>query len=245
MLAAVGLQPGRLNYYIGFSLLVKAFPVLFQKFSPDFRHSRLRPRKGAVPPLPFSLSGCMMVPGNNILSHHFSLRKCLHMPDQPHLDALLSQVIRQARAAGIPVSSRIAPQVRVNGRAKTRLGCCRTSSRGHVIEISAALCGGTDSAIRQVLAHEVLHTCPGCSNHGAQWKLWAERMNQAYGYRIQRTDSPQALGIQDNRPVRYLILCSRCGAQIPRMKRSPLVEHPERYRCKCGGSLQVLTRPPE
>ena len=134
------------------------------------------------------------------------------MPDQPHLDALLSQVIRQARAAGIPVSSRIAPQVRVNGRAKTRLGCCRTSSRGHVIEISAALCGGTDSAIRQVLAHEVLHTCPGCSNHGAQWKLWAERMNQAYGYRIQRTDSPQALGIQDNRPVRYLILCSRCGA---------------------------------
>ena len=91
----------------------------------------------------------------------------------------------------------------------------------------------------QVLAHEVLHTCYGCSNHGARWKGYAQRMNAAYGFHISRTDNHQALGLPDDRPVRYWVVCTRCGHKIPRMKRSPLVDHPERYRCKCGGALRV------
>ena len=35
------------------------------------------------------------------------------------------------------------------------------------------------------------------------------------------------------------VVCARCGRRIPRMKRSPLVDHPERYRCACGGTLAV------
>ena len=94
-------------------------------------------------------------------------------------------------------------------------------------------------------AHEVLHTCPGCANHGPAWKGWAAQMNRAYGYCIQTTDTHQALGLVDQRPVRYLVVCSRCGQRLSRMKRSPLVDHPERYRCPCGGVLEVLPVPPE
>ncbi|HIT31234.1 MAG TPA: SprT-like domain-containing protein [Candidatus Enterenecus stercoripullorum] len=159
---------------------------------------------------------------------------------QQRLDALLSQVIAQAKALGIPVSPHISPRVRVNRRAKTRFGCCRTTWSGHTIEVAAALCGAQENAVRQVLAHEVLHTCPGCANHGPQWRCWAKQMNEAYGYHIQRTDSYQALGLSDPRPVRYLVVCQSCGHQIPRMKRSPLVDNPERYRCRCGGRLQVF-----
>ena len=167
------------------------------------------------------------------------------MADQPQLDQLLAQVIAQAKAAGIPVAPRISPSVRVNRRAKTRLGCCRTTGEGHTIEVSAVLLDAGGDAVRQVLAHEVLHTCPGCANHGPRWRHWAERMNRAYGYRIRRTDSYQALGLPDPRPVRYLVVCTRCGRELPRMKRSPLVNHPERYRCRCGGTLQVLPQSPE
>lgn len=156
---------------------------------------------------------------------------------QQHLDALLAQAIGQAAAVGAPVSSRICPQVRVNRRAKTRFGCCRASGGGYVIEVAAALCAARDQAILQVLAHEVLHTCPGCANHGPAWKGWAAQMNRAYGYCIQTTDTHQALGLVDQRPVRYPVVCSRCGQRLPRMKRSPLVDHPERYRCRCGGRL--------
>ncbi len=160
---------------------------------------------------------------------------------QAELDGLLAVVLDQARQAGVPVSSRICPTVILNRRARTRFGCCRRRDGVYCIEIAAARPAAGEEAVRQVLAHEVLHTCPGCADHGPQGRRWAARMNAAWGYRIQRTDSHQALGLPDDRPVRYLVVCRRCGKELPRMKRSPLVDHPERYRCACGGALRVET----
>ena len=157
---------------------------------------------------------------------------------QEEIDRLLARVIAQARAVNIPVSDRICPQVRLNRRARTRFGCCIRQNGGYIIELSARLAReGSEDAILQVLAHEALHTCYGCSNHGARWKGYARRMNAAYGYDISRTDKFEDLGLEDDRPVRYRVVCTQCGRRIPRMKRSPLVDHPERYRCQCGGTL--------
>lgn len=156
------------------------------------------------------------------------------------LDALLMQVIEQARSLSIPVSSAIAPHVEVNTRARTRFGCCRSRGGRHTIEVAAALLEAEEAAVCQVLAHEVLHTCPGCANHGSRWQRWAGIMSRQFGYHIQRTDSHEALGLEDTRPVRYVVACRQCGTRIPRMKRSPLVDHPERYRCRCGGALYIL-----
>ena len=159
---------------------------------------------------------------------------------QGETDKLLARVIAQARAVKIPVSDRICPQVRLNRRARTRFGCCIRKDGAYTIELSARLAEtGSEDAVLQVLAHEALHTCYGCSNHGARWKGYARRMNAAYGYHISRTDRFEDLGMEDDRPVRYWVVCTRCGRQIPRMKRSPLVDHPERYRCQCGGTPRV------
>lgn len=166
--------------------------------------------------------------------------------ERTRLDELLFQVLEQARAAAVPVSGRIDPHVAVNTRARTRFGCCRTVNGAHRIEVSAVLLEAEEAAVCRVLAHEVLHTCPGCANHGPQWRRWAQVMSRRYGYDIHRTDSHDELGVPDTRPVRYLVVCERCGARMPRMKRSPLVEHPDRYRCRCGGRLSVtpLTQRP-
>lgn len=159
---------------------------------------------------------------------------------QGEIDKLLALAVAQARAVKIPVSDRICPQVRLNRRARTRFGCCIRKDGVYTIELSARLAGeGSEDAILRVLAHEVLHTCYGCSNHGKRWKSYAAKMNAAYGCHISRTDNFEDLGIADDRPVRYRVVCTRCGRQIPRMKRSPLVDHPERYRCQCGGTLRV------
>lgn len=163
---------------------------------------------------------------------------------QTQLNSLLACVTEQARQASIPLSSRICPTVAVNRRAKTRLGCCRTKNGVHTVEIAAALLEADEHLVRQTLAHEVLHTCPGCANHGPRWKQYAARMNNLYGYDIRRTDTPEHLGIPDGRPVRWLVICRKCGKEIPRMKRSVLVAHPERYRCRCGGTLYVRAAQP-
>ena len=156
------------------------------------------------------------------------------------LDGLLERVIVQARRIGIHVSRGIDPHVRLNRRARTGFGCCIRRDVTYTIELSQRLArDGSEDAVLRVLAHEVLHPCYGCSNHGKRWRGYAQRMNGAYGYHIQRTDGYEALGLEDDRPVRYWVVCAKCGHRIPRMKRSPLVDHPERYRCRCGGMLRV------
>ena len=155
-------------------------------------------------------------------------------------DALLSAVAEQARALGIPVSDRVDPHVRVNRRAVTRFGCCIRREGGYLIELTERLLEAPERACLQTLAHEVLHTCPGCRNHGVRWKGYAQRMNEAYGYDIRRTGTCEELEIPDVRPVRHLLVCQACGKEFPRAVASALVRHPERYRCRCGGTLRRM-----
>ncbi len=153
------------------------------------------------------------------------------------VDTLLARVVAQARALGIPVSRRIAPHVRLNRRAVSRFGCCIRQGDGYLIELSERLLAAEERACLQTLAHEVLHTCPGCRDHGAVWKGYAAAMNAAYGYQISRTGTCEALGVPDLRPARYVLVCQACGQEFRRARTSRLVQHPERYRCRCGGRL--------
>jgi len=153
---------------------------------------------------------------------------------------LLAVVIQQAKALNIPVSAQIDPQVQLNCRATTRFGCCHCRNGRFTIELSARLLDAPELSCLQTLAHEVLHTCPGCRNHGPLWKGYAARMNAAYGYAISRTGSCEALGIPDTRPVRHMVVCQRCGREFPRARESAMTRHPERYRCRCGGTLKRL-----
>lgn len=153
-------------------------------------------------------------------------------------DGLLAQVLVQARALDLPVSREIDPHVRVNSRATTRFGCCARREGRYIIELSRRLLEAEAWACRQTLAHEVLHTCPGCRDHGARWQGYARRMNDAYGYHIARTGTCQELGVPDLTPVNYLVVCQSCGRRFQRARMSRLVQHPERYRCTCGGRLK-------
>lgn len=152
-------------------------------------------------------------------------------------DALLQEVTEQARALGIPVSESIEPQVGINRRAVSRFGCCRRRGEGFAIEVAARVAEGEPEGCREILAHELLHTCPGCQNHGRRWKEYARRMNETYGYHIRRTATDRDVGTVQARPYKYVLRCEKCGAELGRFRASPLTRHPERYRCRCGGKL--------
>lgn len=152
-------------------------------------------------------------------------------------DLLLQIVLAEARSIGIPVSHQIDPHVRINRRAATRFGCCMKRQGRFIIELSERLLLSEEIACRQTLAHEVLHTCPNCQNHQACWRTYAMAMNDHFGYSIRRTQSGEELGVEPFGMPRYLLECQQCGAQLRRMRRSSLIDHPERYRCRCGGTL--------
>lgn len=166
------------------------------------------------------------------------------MNQSPHdFDALLRHVLQQAKEAGLPVASGIEPHVTVNRRAKKRFGMCTHRNGRYSIELSVRLLEATEAAVCQTLAHELIHTCPGCDNHGPLFRRYAALMNRQFGYRISRTSSAEEMGLTEDTPSqrpRYLLQCRRCGKLLSRVRCSAVIAHPERYLCICGGKWKRI-----
>lgn len=161
---------------------------------------------------------------------------------QQEINALLQEVISECKAIHIPVSNNISPDIFINKRAKSRFGACRKTRAGFVIELCHPVLETDVNNIKNIMAHELLHTCRGCYNHGIRWKAYAERMNQAYGYNITTTTSYEQMGLEKPEKkiqYKYLVQCRKCGKQIYRQKKSKLITNTNRYRCTCGGKLMV------
>ena len=187
--------------------------------------------------------------------------KIINDMDQTELNRNLKEVIKQAQDINIPVPADICEQVEINSRPKKRYGCCRLKNGVYHIEVSEFILGWDPEKIRGVLAHEILHTCKGCYNHGNMWKEYAAMMNSAYGYNIKRTSSNEEMGIADEGrsgeysgsegtagrqgssstgAIKYIIRCRKCGREYPRQRCSAVVKKPKAYRCRCGGRLTVF-----
>ena len=144
----------------------------------------------------------------------------------------------------IPVSNYIIPRVAINRRAKRRFAACKdleaSGGSGFLVEVSEILLNAEPRSIKSILAHEILHTCRGCYNHGKLWKHYADRMNRYGDYRITTTTTYEDLGLEApviKREAAYIITCQKCGSVFTRQKRSKLISHTQLYRCKCGGRL--------
>lgn len=160
---------------------------------------------------------------------------------QEELNGLLQEMRDTLQKLGIPLSQRIMPAVQVNARARRRLGCCyyRPTENAYLIEVSASLLDRPEK-LRETLAHELLHTCPGCRNHGEKWKAWADKVNSALGFSVQRLaplEEGEGAPLRQD-PVKYILQCQKCGKLIRRRRMCKVVKAPWRYRCTCGGKLK-------
>lgn len=156
------------------------------------------------------------------------------------------QIKAEAQAQGIPVPDNILPEVYINPRPKKRFGCCRKKDGLFTVEISEFILECSDASIKNVIAHELLHTCENSYDHGKKWKEYAYRMNKAYGYNIKRTSSFQEMGLSepegDRDNIRYIIKCRSCGKEYPRQKFTCVMKKINSYRCSCGGRLYVIDK---
>lgn len=149
--------------------------------------------------------------------------------------ARCSEVLVQLK---IPISRNIFPEIKLNSRAKKRLGCCIKKDGSYIIELSTRLLTDRQDLLSETLYHEILHTCPGCGNHGERWKSYAAVVNRALGLKISRTAKLES---EEQPDPKYILKCRSCGIEIARFKLSKVVKSPGRYRCgKCGGSLERI-----
>ncbi len=157
---------------------------------------------------------------------------------------IFSDLIEQFLQAGIPLPRRQIDRTLYLTRASTRLGSCKKENGIYRISLSVYILKD-EKTVRNTLAHELVHTCRGCMNHGANFRRIGHQVENMLGISVNRTASreeSEQSGIRDayRQKVRYEIRCIKCGNSYYRQKKSALVKNPERYRCgKCGGRLYV------
>lgn len=168
--------------------------------------------------------------------------------NQQELNKWLQEVIEQAKSINIKLG-KINLVVDIS-RAKSWFGQCRKRNGIYEIRISKFHEGG-ENAIKETIAHEILHTCKDCMNHGSEWKRNAELMNKKYGYHIQRVGGQyiNENGVLENKTItkeqsiyknNYILKCEYCGTTWNRSRMSKFVLHPDWYSCKCGGNIKRI-----
>ena len=138
----------------------------------------------------------------------------------------------------------------------TALGLCKhrwiSGKYCHIIELSEYAMEDRDS-VKNTLAHEMIHTMPGCQNHKWNFKRNASLCRQL-GYdvttRATRAEA-KASGITDaylekrkrvDVSSRYAIACPECGATWKYKTLCKAVKNPGMYRCcKCKRNLVRVT----
>lgn len=105
----------------------------------------------------------------------------------------------------------------VNTRVKKRWGLCSKVRGGFAIQVNKRLLDDDAdlNGLKSTIIHELLHTCKGCWNHGAEFKRLAKIVNDAYGYDIGRTATAQQLGVKEVKSTliryKYIEQCTNCG----------------------------------
>lgn len=165
------------------------------------------------------------------------------------LQGLFAECCMEVRCLGIPVSNHI-KAVRVNNRLSRAMGRCKRINNYvmEVYEIEINPCMLADEVdpmeTKNTIVHELIHTCPGCMNHGDMFHHWAEVVNKRLGYHVDtyaQTETLVNAGVEiktrQKETYKYALVCKACGHEYKRKRWSEALENPSRYRCNCGGSL--------
>lgn len=117
------------------------------------------------------------------------------------LQAIAQGCLKQVDALHIPRAKEIT--FAWNPRFKRLWGRCKfTVQQEYIIELNCVFQDESTerSGLQNTLLHEILHTCKGCMNHGAQWKAYAKQIQDAYGIVLKRTGSAWEKGIDTTQP---------------------------------------------
>ena len=153
------------------------------------------------------------------------------------LSSVMNEVRENMKKIGIDCSANIR-EIKFTGQRKTWGRCYKARGWGcetYRITISDMLQkkGVNPNALKSVVAHEVLHTCPKCWSHTGEFSRLADILENKYGYKI-KEHMAEGLGVPDevkyDEP--YVIECSECGQKYAYNKRKKWFKYIE--KCGCG-----------
>lgn len=119
----------------------------------------------------------------------------------------------------------------------------RKSYPGYLLRIGGLFSLIPDEQLAQVrfqstIIHELIHTIPGCMNHGIKFQYICSLVNRRYPeYNLQTSTAAEDFGIKaeqlETRKPKYKIICEHCGKEYLYYKK-PKYDLSD-YSCgKCG-----------
>lgn len=103
------------------------------------------------------------------------------------LNTILNNVIKDANSIGFPVPDSLERKIYIDAKTYDRVGACYRYAlpERYEIHLSEATQGAKINEIKNIVAHEVLHTNFMTMEHNCFWKMYQQRMNEKLGYDIQ------------------------------------------------------------
>lgn len=104
----------------------------------------------------------------------------------------------------------------------------------------------TLDGLRGLMYHELLHTLPGCQNHGKKWTSLAKLVHEKFPACWVEQITPEAnLGIPDEvlypKKPKYKIQCKCCSNYFYRTRWTAMLENIEEYTCRyCHGEFEII-----
>ena len=120
------------------------------------------------------------------------------------------------------------------------------------ITINKAYLQNSDpQSVHDTIAHEVLHSIPGCMNHGEKWNYYARQFMTALPqFNISRCGNNEGfknyLKKAMETQAKYTIICKKCGARFYKTRKSQWMDYLMRggkcyaYHRGCGGDFEVI-----
>ena len=104
-----------------------------------------------------------------------------------YVNELLNNVIADALSINIPISTKIVSTVFIDEERYDRVAACYKYKfpERYEIHLSSDVLRASEYDIKNIIAHEILHTCYASMQHEGAWELYQTKMNQRLGYDIQ------------------------------------------------------------
>ena len=185
------------------------------------------------------------------------------------LDRLFKECIQELEKIGIDINNKDIGKIDINisKRNNKRYGACKQEEpdikskyiekigrrkivkywkyNKHIIEISKWVMELDEKIIKNTIMHELIHCMPYCNNHGAEFKRYANYINNKLGYDISRVGNKEEdykksnLEYKEEKQLKYKIECQKCGYTFYRQRQNK--NFTRKYRCgKCGGRFEVI-----
>ena len=153
----------------------------------------------------------------------------------------LLRVVKEDLRGIVPYSENISPKVKLlSNRNKNTLGRCNRNIdySQFTIYLNPKLENMSEQLIKDVLAHEIIHTVKGCFNHGHNFKNYMYRVNyNCKNYKVEVRSNDKEW--QENKQYKYKLTCKKCGKVFYRNRVIHEYVKLGLYSHNCGGDLII------